>query len=168
MEKLKGTGKTKLILFLGIAGIAAIFLSDIIFTDKSKEKAYSADIPDTGGYETYVSETEKRLSDLLGEIDGVGKAQVMLTVSGTEEYVYAEEEKSDMDSERTARENKYVIIGGSSGKEALLRKIENPEISGVVIVCEGGDSSIVKESVKSAVSAAFGLPSNKIFVAKSK
>ncbi|MGN0620693.1 MAG: hypothetical protein ACI4I9_02395 [Porcipelethomonas sp.] len=166
--RLRGIKGTKFIVFLGIAGIAAIFLSDILFSGEKENKNSTDEITDTGGYEAYVSETESRLCDMLEKIDGVGKADVMLTVSGTEEYIYAEEEKTNIDSERTAKEKKYVVIGGGSGKEALLRKIENPEISGVVIVCEGGDSNIVKEKVINAVSAAFDLSSKKIFVAKSK
>ena len=168
LAKLKNLKGTKLIVFLGISGIAVIFLSDILWGKENTAEKNVTEISSESGYAAYVSETEARLADMLEKIDGVGKAEVMMTVSGTEEYIYAEEEKSDTGGDRVSRENKYVVIGGNSGKEALLRKIENPEISGVVVVCEGGDSNIVKEKVINAVSAEFYISTNKIFVAKSK
>lgn len=92
----------------------------------------------------------------------------MITAAGSGEYIYAKDEKVDTDSESVSKDEKYVIIGGNGQKQALVRKIGNPEISGVVVVCEGGESSVVKEKVYNAVAAAFNIPSQKIFVAGSK
>ena len=71
----------------------------------------------------------------------------MITAAGSGEYIYAKDEKVDTDSESVSKDEKYVIIGGNGQKQALVRKIGNPEISGVVVVCEGGESSVVKEKV---------------------
>ena len=100
----------------------------------------------------------------LETIEGVGKANVMLTLTSTEEYVYAETIKQGSDKS----ENDYVIIDKGSQKEALLKKINNPVISGVVIVCEGGDDPRICERIYKAVSTALDISTGKIYVAEMK
>ena len=158
VDKISGIFKsagTKLIVILGLAGMALILFSDFIIPDKEAVKQEAASDDVLTDYESYVKEMEQRLKTTLEKIDGVGKADVMITAAGSGEYIYAKDEKD-------------VIIGGNGQKQALVRKISNPEISGVVVVCEGGESSVVKEKVYNAVAAAFNIPSQKIFVAGSK
>lgn len=167
MNMFRGKG-IKLIVITGIAGMAFILLSDIFAgSDKSaeREEAYDMTVKE---YESFVDETEKRLESTLEKISGVGDVEVMITAAGSGEYVYARDIKSDSGKDSLSQDEKYVIIGGSSDKKALIQKIDNPEITGVVVVCEGGDSNVVKEKVCSAVAAAFNLPSNKIYVTGSK
>ncbi|MCM1226866.1 MAG: hypothetical protein NC320_05490 [Clostridium sp.] len=163
-EFIKGKG-ARIIVILGLAGMALILFSDIFFGNgKTAQKDDSDDIA-ASGYESYISECEEKLKNTLEKINGVGKADVMITAVGSGEYVYAQDEKTDSESSRISRDEKYVIIGNSGDKKALVKKIDNPEIMGVVVVCEGGESNIVKEKVYNAVSAAFGIPTQKIFVA---
>ena len=142
-----------------------IFLSECL-GDEGKTQPDKSDMQNTVSYDTYVQDTELRLKEILEKIEGVGKAEVMVTVSGTEEYIYAQEEKVKDNEKDHSSENQYVLIGSGSRKEALLKKVVNPQISGVVIICEGGDSNIVKEKVYNSVSAAFDISSNQIYVAK--
>ncbi len=90
--------------------------------------------------------------------------QVMLTVSSTEEYVYAETVKRGT----SQAENSYVIIDKGSQKEALVKKVNNPSIKGVVIVCEGGDDPRVCEKIYKAVSTALDISTSRIYVAEMK
>ena len=168
VDKISGIFKsagTKLIVILGLAGMALILFSDFIIPDKEAVKQEAASDDVLTDYESYVKEMEQRLKTTLEKIDGVGKADVMITAAGSGEYIYAKDEKVDTDSESVSKDE---IIGGNGQKQALVRKIGNPEISGVVVVCEGGESSVVKEKVYNAVAAAFNIPSQKIFVAGSK
>ncbi len=170
LEKLKAKKNgmpLKIIVFLGIAGMALILFSDMLFTDKeekSPEKEQEQQI--TGEYSEYTADMEKKLESILESIDGVGKSKVMITAKGTEEYVYAEEGRTDTDSDSISRDSKYVIVGSGNRKEALLKKVVNPEISGVIIVCEGGDRNVVREQVYKTVSAAFDIPAGRISVSK--
>ena len=101
-----------------------------------------------------------QLEDIISKIDGVGDVSVMLTTRGSSEIVYAEDtQKDELD-----RKTETVIIGS---KEALVRKIENPEITGVLIVCDGGDDIGVKEKVINAVSTVLNIPSNRVYVTNS-
>ena len=49
-------------------------------------------------------------------------------------------------------------------EEALVRKINAPSITGVVAVCEGGDSDRVREEIYRTITAALGIPSNRVYV----
>lgn len=171
LKKLFSDGRyTKAIVILGICGMFLIMISEFIpDTDKSAKTANQADSDIEYSTEAYVDRTEKRLKDILQQIDGVGKSEIMVTVSCTEEYIYAEENSSDFSSDgqktSSSNENRYVFIGNNSDKNALVRKIVTPQISGVIIVCEGGDKSSVSERVYEAVSTALDIPSVKIYVA---
>ena len=60
-----------------------------------------------------------------------------------------------------------VILDGLVPENHLVRKIENPEITGVLIVCDGGDDIGVKEKVINAVSTVLNIPSNRVYVTNS-
>ena len=167
IKGLKNGGGIKIVIFLGIAGMILILFSELYESDEKKEnKTISSDF--SSSYETYAQDMENRLKTMLEKIDGVGKAEVMVTVCGTEEYVYAQEEKVKNGEKDFSSESEYVIIGSSGDKQALLKKIISPEISGVAIICEGGDSNVVKERIYSTISAVFNISSNKIYVTKLK
>lgn len=148
----------------GAIMIILILVSD--FSEEDKKSRDNAEISEIGfaSAEVYADGTEKRLREILMEIEGVGKAEVLLTINSTEEYVYAETVKNGA----SQTENGYVIIDKGSEKEALVKKINNPSISGVVIVCEGGDDPKVCEKLYKAVSTALNIPTNKIYVAEMK
>lgn len=158
----------RLIVFLGIAGMIVILLSELITpADKKKEEHNKAV---SFSQNEYCSRMERQVETLLGQINGVGKVNVMLTVEGTEEYIYAQQNKSSKsdngDSSSQQDENSYIFIQKSGDKEALVEKVVNPPVTGVVVVCEGGDIAKVRESIYSAVSVSLNVPANKIFVAK--
>ncbi len=153
---------TKLIVMLGICGILLIFFSNGK-SEKVSEETVSAKSFDT---DIYTENIEIKLKTILENIKGVGKSEIMVTISCTEEYVYAQEEKKDI-SEGSGKssintENKYVFNG--SDKQALLKKVISPQINGVVIACEGGDKSSIAESVYESVSVALDIPISRIYV----
>lgn len=167
-DKLKELMKKPLFLKAAVA-VGAIMIVIILFTDFSDDKTKKRSDEESGkiGFasaELYEDETESRLKAIITEIEGVGKAEVLLTINSTEEYVYAETVKNGA----SQTENGYVIIDKGSEKEALLKKINNPSISGVVIVCEGGDDPKVCERLYKAVSTALNIPTSKIYVAEMK
>ncbi|MDE5769486.1 MAG: hypothetical protein K2H29_01110 [Oscillospiraceae bacterium] len=102
--------------------------------------------------ESYRLQLQQQLADMLSSMSGVGKTEVLVTIQGSEAYHYAQEENS-----------RYVTVGGSQ-KEALVESISHPEITGVVVACEGGSRSTVQETVYQAVSVACGLHTTQIYV----
>lgn len=168
ISKLKKGGNIKIVVFMGLAGILLIMFSELFFSNDNKQKENGIKSENiSGNYENYAHDMENQLKRILEKIDGVGKADVMVTVVGTEEYIYAEEEKIKTGENDSSEEKQYVIIGSNGDKQALLKKIVSPEISGVVIICEGGDSNIIKERVYNTISAVLNISSQKIYVTKS-
>lgn len=125
----------------------------------SGQSGYSGEAMDEADF---IRRTEEELEGILCAIDGVGDTKVMVTAKGSREYVYAENE-----SERK-EEKDHVILKNGSKEEALVRTVNAPKITGVVVVCEGGGSDRVKEEVVRAVTAALGIPSGSVHVSKMK
>ena len=161
-------GRDKLIkaaVFLGIIGVILIVCCDS--PPKTQPSVETAAI--TEETERFRCDTEQQLKNILSTIKGVGKAEVMLTVSTTEEYIYAEKTEERREGEnKQSRQTDFEIIDSGDRDEALVKKIIVPQISGVVIVCEGGGNSKTCEAVYKSVSTALGIPVSKIYVAKMK
>jgi stage III sporulation protein AG len=167
LDKLKEYAKKPIFLKaavgIGLAAMVIILLSGIS-RDPPEEKIASPDENLFSLSESYALDVEKRLSELLSEIEGVGEAKVMVTVGASEEYVYA----SDGKQGSGGNSSEIVIIDGKDGKEALRKKIYSPKITGVVIACKGGDDSRTVEKVMKAVSTALGIGASRIYVVELK
>ena len=173
---LKNPKASKWIMILGIAGILLIFASSF-FPGKDNKKADTSD--EVTSSEEYAANTEARLTSMLQKIKGVGNVNVMVTLENGVEYVYAQEEKNngsyseDVTGENEHRtqqsndtEKKYILVDSENGKTALIIKEMQPQIKGVVVVCEGGDDATVRQSVIDAVTVALNLSSSKVCVSK--
>ena len=96
-EKLKGMQKDKKMLaavtVLGMAGLLLIMISSFL-PDKKEERL--SEIPQVSSvtYDSYCSDTEKRLENFLRSVDGAGDVKVYLTVGSNERYIYATEGKN--------------------------------------------------------------------------
>lgn len=166
-EKIKELSKKpaflKAAVALGILMIILILISDLSADDETRT-ASSNDKITFEASDVYADNIQEQLTEILTSIEGVGKADVMLTITSTEEYVYAETIKQGS----SQAEKNYVIIDKGSQKEALVKKINNPSISGIVVVCEGGDDPRVCEKVYKAVSTALNISTTKIYVTEMK
>ena len=61
-------------------------------------------------------------------------------------------------------ESKIVILEQNGTSKALIETKIEPQIKGVVVVCEGGDSAVVKERIVEAVTTVLGIKSNQVCV----
>ena len=105
------------------------------------------------------------LTEILGQIEGVGHVQVMLTESAGETTIY---QKNTDHSGDTVREDTVVITGDTREEMGLIQQKIPPKYQGALIVCQGGDRATVRLAVVEAVSALTGLSSDKITVLKMK
>lgn len=147
----------------GVLMIILILVSDLTEEDTSRAEVSNDKITFEAS-DIYADNLREKLVNILTSIEGVGKADVMLTITSTEEYVYAETIKQG----NSQAEKDYVIIDKGSQKEALIKKINNPAISGIIVVCEGGDDPRVCEKVYKAVSTALNISTSKIYVTEMK
>ncbi len=150
-----------LVVALGIVGMGCILFSS--FTEQETTQPDAAPQQSEETPEVYRLRMQEELTAMLGAIAGVGRVQVLVTVSGSEEYHYATEGSSLVTDEQVKQSSTYVTIGGSKA-QALVESVGHPAITGVVVACEGGTRSTVQEAVYRAVSVACGITTAQIYV----
>ncbi|NLJ31733.1 MAG: stage III sporulation protein AG [Clostridiales bacterium] len=171
----------KIIAVACIAGIALIFLSGFFKGGgQSAQPAASSQAAVTA--DQYARQIESSLTGIVGQIQGAGHTEVLVTLERNTEYVYATEEKTTnqntedkTDSETTkneqngSTEKKYILVKDADGSQKALPVTEvQPIIKGVVVVCDGGDSPAVQQDVISAVTTALDITSVRVCVLKAK
>ncbi len=156
-ERLKKDKKLLLITVLGIAGMLLLLFSGGA-SDKQETKNTDYDIY------TVEKNIEDKLEELLENVEGVGKVRVMVTVDSLEERTFAVNTESESGENSYEYSDEYVIIEESGDTNGLTLKITAPVVRGVGITCEGAASNIVKQEIIRLVSAALGVPVNRIWV----
>lgn len=128
---------------------------------------------------TYEQQLEMRVKNILKNVDGVGKVDVMIALHSSSEKVIRSdtnssgsltEETDSSGGTRRSESSAYsttTVMEDSSGNSApVIEKEVYPEISGIVISAEGGDDPKVRSEISAAMEALFGLPAHKIKVLK--
>lgn len=173
--------RLKLIVTVGLAAIAVIFLSDYAggqtrFASAQVNAAAPLHYSGTD-YEEYTSQLEARLTELISSVEGAGQAKVMITLECGTEYVYASQQKttsamsentdaggrSSRDQKQSGEES-LILIDGDRGEEPLILKEITPTVAGVVVVCSGADDPQVRERIVNVVTTALGTGSNRVCV----
>ncbi len=164
--RLSGMQRTRLLLLTGLCGAALLLLPSLL---PERKDLHRGNLPQDEPAQTvlYREALEERLTALLSGMEGVGQVQVMVTVSGTAEQVYAEELKTSQNESGLRQEMQPVILRGSSGDAALAAKTNCPSVQGAAILCEGGSHAAVQERVSRAAAAVLGIPQTRIFVGQS-
>lgn len=170
LKRLLPEGKGSRMIFL--AGISLLFLIVCLyFFQKNDMKKEEKNIVSSN---EYVSETEKRLEEILSGVRGVGNCSVLITLESGVEYVYAEEEKYSTDStssdSRTQtgenRQKSYATTKASGTESPVVVTEIAPSIKGVAVICDGGGSTSVKSVITEVISKALGISGDKIAIAQ--
>ena len=170
------------ILIAVLFGAMLILAGDMVFDKKDDSAAKAQTLQNNSTGSDYISQLEQKTEDLLSQVEGAGSVDVMITLSSGGEAVYAQEnKKSTSETEESAsqgdsrgivsqtEENTVVTVNNSDGSTSpVVIKEMTAEISGIVIVAEGGDNVIVKDSLIRAAQALFGVSANKVEVFKMK
>ncbi|MDR1806272.1 MAG: hypothetical protein LBQ80_05850 [Clostridium sp.] len=171
-QGLRGDKRLALIVGLCVLGVLLLVLSALPGGKQDTDNTAQA-APQISSYDVsdYVTRLEERLCALLGEIDGAGKARVMLTLeSGTQEvYAGDERQKTSSSAQGASSENdfEYITIKAKDGSEqGLLLTIVQPRVRGVAVVCEGGGSALVQAAVIQAVTAVLDVSAARVSVSK--
>ena len=159
IEKLKGRGG-RIILILGLCGIALIFLSSLI-PEKEKETVGSV-VSETS--DEYCRSLESKVSEIVGGITGSERVSVAITLDCGKQYGYADEGRTTESGGGNNREQNYAIVRSSDGGEnGLLVTEYMPTVRGVAIVC-APVSKETEQRVCDAVMAALDISAKKIYV----
>ena len=131
---------------------------------------------DTAEYAAYL---EEKLEEVLGRIEGVGKVQVMLTLSDKGEAIVEKDTKDLSNSVKETEPNggskdtfereiqsETVRVENENGTYPYVEKMMLPTVEGVLIVAEGGGNAGVAAQISKAVLALFPIDAHKIIVVK--
>ena len=136
----------------------------ILLWPSGKKEAAAAAKPEAAQTEE-TADTQARLEQLLSSMDGVGRVELMLTTSGSEEIFYQTDTRVSGD---TREETTVFSSAQSTQKTPVVTKTKKASYAGAVVVCDGADSAVVRLRIVQAVSALTGLGSDKISVIKMK
>ena len=143
--------------------ILALGLVLMAFPSRSQE------IPSSQPEVLPTESAQEQLAQILGQIRGVGRVRILLTVAQGEQTVYVyDENTSDTADSAAFRKEAVVITDSSRSQSGLVTQVLPPVYLGAVVVCQGGDQPGVRLAIVEAVSAATGLTSDKISVLKMK
>ncbi len=176
MQKLKeffqeGKLNTKYAGLLIISIVLLIIINSNPFEKvKQEESKVSSDL-------SYEIQMENKLKEILSKVSGAGEVDVLITLSNGSEKVIA---KSTNRKTQETSENKEtlqkevfdeevfdeVIYSDKSSGEPFILYEKKPEIEGVLIVAEGGDNVLLKDSFVRATESLLGVSSYKISVLK--
>lgn len=135
-ELFRSEKSIKIILIAGAVIILLIAFSGFSSDSKSDTGNMLFEYKKQAEYEEAL---ERKLAEVLSEIEGIGNINIMITLDSSEENMY----------EKNNDEPTYVKM---------------PVIRGVIVVCDGGDNIIVREKVITAVAGAFGISTTRISV----
>ena len=170
----KKSSRTTLIMAAGLLGILLIGIAPMLKTDGAKKQFQQETVPSA---EEYAAALESRLEGILGRIDG--EVEVMITLKSGYTYTYAVTEKVNSDvseeyksddqrksQQKNTTEQSYVMV--EDGGSPLVTALNEPEIKGVVVVCDGGDNPLIQQKVIQAVTTALDITSTRVCVIQSK
>lgn len=171
-------------LFIILTGSIILLIIANNFFDKKKDntkylidenkKEYTSTVEED--YSIYL---EDKLASILSQLKGVGKVDVMITLESTVEKVTAKdttkviensiEEDAEGGTRKIEKEDltiKVVTKGNNDG--LLIVKEIKPKIQGVIVMAEGADDPLLKESLYEAVKTVLGIKGNKVQIFSSK
>lgn len=135
-----------------------------------------------GSSQSYEEALEEKLKAVLENMEGVGEAEVMITLKASGEKVldkntdYQKSQVTEEDAQggmritdEESRKEDTVLSGGSSGgQEPYVVQEKRPEVEGVVVLAEGADSPETVSEINEALQALFDISPHKIKVLKRK
>ncbi|OPX43443.1 hypothetical protein CLHUN_25900 [Ruminiclostridium hungatei] len=197
-RKVSQYGSKKIIekaVIIAIVGVICLIAGSVIFEDSFKQNENTPAAGTTGenksdtssglaaaeaGMQTKgegKSEMEEKLRDILAQIKGAGKVDVMITfVSGKESIPATDVNSSDSstqekdkeggsrDIKENSRENSIVYEESQGVKRPFVVKEILPEVKGVVIVADGGGDPEVKSNLTKAAQALLEVAAHRIQV----
>lgn len=183
IKKMNDKEKIINIAFVGIIGIAMVFAAS--FFDKSSTQTGEEQVQQqeqsattqASAYKDYQTTLKNDLKSILGQIEGVGEVDVMISFHSVEEkeIAYNTKESNSVTSENdnqggervTEQVNKdqnAIMINKEGNNEPLIITENYPDIKGVIVVAEGVSNPKVKYKIMKGVENALDLPSHKVMI----
>jgi stage III sporulation protein AG len=183
LEKLKGKKAIEYLIWVVIISIIVIMTINSLWGNNSQKRDVSTiEAPVMKAQTSSETNTsiEKKLAQILSQIQGVGKVSVLLTYESGPESVFARDIKltrSDTSEKDTgggvrkvaeaANDSQLVFADEQSGtKRPVVEKQLSSKVEGVIVVADGGENIVVKANIIKAVQAVTGVAGYKVQVFK--
>lgn len=159
------------------------YLSGLTFSGTdSGSTADQESVPETAQEMTdaeYAAWLEMRLTEALSQVEGMGKVQVMITLSASRELVVEREQAvsrsatNETDSQGGSRvvsqvetgDSVVYSSGGTDGEPYVIKTLP-PKVEGVLVVAEGAGSGTINRTVTAIAQALFGVEAHKVSVVR--
>ncbi|ADQ07449.1 conserved hypothetical protein [Caldicellulosiruptor hydrothermalis 108] len=162
-----------LIIFLGVCGIFLLVVSANFSTSSKQTSATikQQEIQEDG--QQYEQLIEKKLEDILKEIDPTGDVSVMITFDDCYEYVLATETRENRRSEKQNQnttiseeeiDSKVVVLQQQGESKPFVVKKIYPKVRGVAIVSKGARDKRIYIGLVKAASTVLGITPDKVEV----
>ena len=169
--------RNRLLISVGLLGLLLIFLSELGGSENPKVASMSQTVEN----EAYIQSMEDKLGKLVEQVSGAGNCHVMVTLEQGTQYVFASESKKVIDEtqsrdgnenskvqQKDNSESRIVVLEENGVSRPLVETSKEPQVKGVVVVCEGGSSFIVRERVTEVLTTVLGIGSHQVCVVPSK
>ena len=127
----------------------------------------------------YIARMEEKLEEVLSQLEGAGKVEVLITLETSEEKIVEKDvpvvrsNTEETDSAGGTRTINNVDMGESTvfsntgnNSQPYVIKTVSPRIEGVVVLAEGAGNGNVSINISEAVQVLFGIEAHKIKVMK--
>ena len=158
----------KYVLLVILAGVVLLLLPPLWEKEGAGEEE-ETQAPQEVNTEDSAAALERRLEEALSQIQGVGEADVILTLKSGPQKILAQDSETSISERGTEASVSSVLISRGSGEEdAIVVQQLSPQYQGALVICSGGDDPEVRLRLVEAVSALTGLGADKISVCKGK
>lgn len=153
--------RANLLMGIGVTGMLLLAVSEFFPTDAPSPAAEQTTSEPVMAIDavSYAQSLEDRLQALLCQVEGAGMVQVMVTLSNTEETIYAQDRQIAADG---ASHQSHILLNGDP--PALVETIAMPAIQGVAVLCEGAGSAVVQNRITQIVDVLTGVGTSHITV----
>lgn len=170
-EKLLTKKNLKIVLLI-IVGVVAIVL--FFGFNSNKANSTSNTVSSTNSYIStmdYCQIIENKLIEVLSKVDGAGAVSVMVTVDGSPELIYANEQDktTSSNSSGTTSSSTYstpIIIDANGSSSALIMTEVLPAVKGVIVVSSGAGNVATRLNLLNAVSTLLDISIEQVTVLK--
>ncbi|MGM9602627.1 MAG: hypothetical protein ACI3W5_13725 [Faecousia sp.] len=112
---------------------------------------------------------EQQLANILSNVKGAGRVEVMLTIKEGEEILYqTNTDTSQSDTTGSVSSDTVILSDKDRTQSGLVRKVNGPKYQGAIILCTGANDPSVRLAIIDAVSKITGLGADKISVLEIK
>lgn len=168
------------IIILGMIGILLLLFTGLFTSDNktSPPVSHGSRLANNEVKVSYEEKMAREIEEIISLVSGVGKVKVKVYTNSALEYQYEYNESrsnkvtDEIDQNGGERkidedrfENELVIIRDASGGETpVVKKKQQPAISGILIVAQGAENSKIKMNIITALRSLLNLPVHKISV----